>query len=248
VRISIGSRASLLVAFTLMCSQIIYAGNERQNILINEDLQIPGVVLAPGKYALSVADQLYDRSIVQISRLGRNESYLVLAVPSAGAKSDKSGGLAFFRRSFDGKSALRRWGGLEFVYPKAEAVKITGDSGQTVLAVDPASDKLTGHLSPADMKIVTLWAVSPIQVTAENRGVGVTAAKYASANDSSATLSIPLTASSAPVQVDNVRGHRVIKKLPKTASSNYSYLLYGVILLSAAAGMRSFRVRQGIRV
>jgi hypothetical protein len=247
VRISTVSIASLLAALILIPSKIVYAGNETQNILINEDLQIPGAVLTPGKYALSVADQLYDRAIVRIERVGRKERYLVLAVPSAGAKSDKSGALVFFRRSFDGKAALRRWGGLEFVYPKAEAVKITGDSGQTVLAMDPASEKLPGRLSQEDMKIVTLWAVSPMQVTAENRGVGVRVAKYASASDSSATVSVPLVASAAPEQV-SAHGRHVVKKLPKTASNNFAYLLYGAILVSLASVVRGFRMRQGMEL
>ena len=203
-------------------------------------------VLTPGKYAVSVADQLYDRSIVQISRVGRNERYLVLAVPIAVAKSDLPGTLWFFRQHFDSKPALRRWGGLEFVYPKAEAVKITADSGQTVLASDPAFDKLPGHLSQDDMKIVTLWAVAPLQVTAENRGVGVTATKYASVSDSSATVSTPPAASAAPAA--SGRDHPAIKKLPKTASNNYAYLLCGLILLSVAGGLRGFRMRQGMGV
>jgi LPXTG-motif cell wall-anchored protein len=246
VKIFIGSIAGLFAAFLCIPSQLAYAGNETQNILINEDLQIPGAVLAPGKYVLSVADQLYDRMIVQITRQGRNERYLVLAVPSAAANNNKSGELVFFRRSSDGRAALRRWGGLEFVYPKPEAVKITADSGQNALAIDPVSDKLPAHLSQEDMKIVTLWAVSPIKVTAENRGVGVTAAKYASATDSSATMSSPLTRAAAPVQVSNVHGRRVVKKLPKTASNNYAYLLYGAVLLSVAGGIRGYRIRPGM--
>ena len=246
MRKSIGSIASLCAAFLFIPSQIVYAGNETQNILINEDLQIPGAVLPPGKYVVSVANQLYDRSIVQISRIGRNERYLVLAVPVADAKSDQPGVLSFFRQSFDDKAALRRWGGLEFVYPKAEAVKITADSGQSVLASDPAFDKLPVHLSQADMKIVTLWAIAPLQVTAENRGVGVSATKYASVSDSSATVGVSHTTAAAPVA--GAPHHQAIKKLPKTASNNYAYLLYGVILLSIAGGLRGFRGRQGMGV
>jgi hypothetical protein len=113
-----------MLAMVLASSQIVYAVNETQNILINEELQIPGAVLPAGKYALSVAEHFYDRAIVKISRVGGSERYLVLAAPNAG-KQDSAGGLVFFRQSGDTKGALKAWGGLEFVYPKAQAVKIT---------------------------------------------------------------------------------------------------------------------------
>ena len=67
---------------------------------------------------------------------------------------------------------------LEFVYPKLEAVKLTDDSTQPVLAVDPTYDKLPSNLSADDMKVVTLWLLSPERITADNVGKGVKAVKY----------------------------------------------------------------------
>jgi hypothetical protein len=63
------------------------------------------------------------------------------------------------------------------VYPKLEAAKITGDTGEAVLAVDPESDKLPANLPPDDMKVVTLWLLSPERVEAGHHGVGLKAAK-----------------------------------------------------------------------
>jgi hypothetical protein len=65
-----------MLAMLLVSSQIVYAVNETQNILINEELQIPGAVLPAGKYALSVAEHFYNRAIVKISRVGGSERYL----------------------------------------------------------------------------------------------------------------------------------------------------------------------------
>jgi hypothetical protein len=235
-----------MLAMLLISSQIVYAVNETQNILINEELQIPGAVLPPGKYALSVSEHLYDRAIVKISRVGGSERYFVLAAPNAG-KQDSAGGLVFFRQSGDTKAALKAWGGLEFVYPKAQAVKIIEESGQTVLALDPAADQLPVKMSREDMKVVRLWLLAPKQVTSGNRGMGVTAVKYASASDSSATVSVVKPAAvPAPTQTASASVQHSRKKLPKTASSNYTYLLYGTVLFSLGAGIRTLRVRQGM--
>ncbi len=73
---------------------------------------------------------------------------------------------------------------LEFVYPKLEAAKISRESGESVLAADPESDKLPVNLSADDTKVVTLWLLSPKRVTADHRGEGLTAEKYESGNDS----------------------------------------------------------------
>jgi hypothetical protein len=133
------------------------------------------------------------------------------------------------------------------VYPKAQAVKITEESGQTVLAVDPAADKLPVKMNREDMKAVTLWLLAPKQITSGNRGVGVTAVKYASASDSSATASVARPpAVRVPMQVASASVQHPRQKLPKTASSNYTYLLYGAILFSLGAGIRTLRVRQGM--
>jgi hypothetical protein len=246
VRTSIFSMAGAMLAMLLVSSQIVYAVNETQNILINEELQIPGAVLPPGKYALSVVEHFYDRAIVKISRVGGSERYLVLAAPNT-VKENSAGGLVFFRQSGDTKAALKAWGALEFVYPNAQALKIIEESGQTALALDPATDRLPVKMSRDDMKAVTLWLLAPKQVTSGNRRMGVTAVKYASASDSSATTSVARPpAVPAPMQVASASVQHPGNKLPKTASSNYAYLLYGAILFSLGAGIRTLRVRRGM--
>jgi hypothetical protein len=241
---SIFSTGAAIPVTLFILSQIVYAGNETQNILINEELQVPGAVLVPGKYTLSAADHLYDRTIVQVSRVGHNERYFMLAVPAT--KVDNGGGLTFFRQNEDGKAALKAWGALEFVYPKAQAIKISGESGETVLAVDPEADKLPVKMSRDHMRVVTLWSVSPKQLTSDKRGMGVSVVKYASASDSSATAGVPTVPAVVPVQNARASSHQTAKKLPKTASNNYAYLLYGVILFGLGAGLRGLRVRQGM--
>jgi hypothetical protein len=114
---------------------------------------------------------------------------------------------------------------LEFVYPKLDALKITAETGQAVLAVDPAFDKLPDSLSSDDMKVVTLWLLAPERITPDRRGSGLKVAKYESS---------PIT----HVDTKTVASIRPPKHLPKTASNTFSLAACGAGLLLAAFALR----------
>jgi sortase A len=80
-------------------------------------------------------------------------------------------------------------------------LKITAETGQAVLAVDPAFDKLPDSLSPDNMKVVTLWLLSPERVTPDRRGSGLKVAKYEA---SPATRASPIGGNGNTV----IAGHR----------------------------------------
>lgn len=163
------------------------AANSDQTVTLDHQLQIPGAVLKPGSYTFSVEDRMQDRAIVRIDA-GKNTYYIVLTVPNGKLPPSRTrNGLILFNSKDEKKQVLEGWmcpgcaSGLEFVYPKLEAAKITGD-GNSVLAVDPASDKLPANLSADDMKVVTLWLLSPKRITAEDHEKGVVAEKYKGEN------------------------------------------------------------------
>lgn len=81
------------------------------------------------------------------------------------------------------------------------------------MAVDPESDKLPANLSPDDMKVVTLWLLSPERVEAGHHGVGLKAAKYQAASAQ--------------------RRH-----LPQTASNLYWLALLGTLFLGSSLLVR----------
>ncbi len=131
-----------------------------------------------------------DRTIVRIESTDKDEHYLVLTVPNAKVSSDGArNGLIMFHSKDEKKHVLKGWtcpgcaGSLEFVYPKLEAVKIMGATGEPVLAVDPESDNLPVKLSGDDMKVVTLWLLAPKRITAEDHTPGVVAQKYEGAEE-----------------------------------------------------------------
>lgn len=192
----------VLFATFLFSSAALLAAETSQNVNIQNEVKIPGASLKAGTYAFSVEDRLADRAIVRITNpQDTNEHYLLLAVPNPKLSSGASGSVTLFQAGSDRGQALKAWNcsdcsaPLEFVYPKLEAVKITDDSTEPVLAVDPSYDKLPSDLSADDMKVVTLWLLSPERISADNVGQGVKAAKY-SADENPAPA--PVATSAAP--------------------------------------------------
>jgi hypothetical protein len=205
------------------------AGRDTQNIVITEAMQIPQATLQPGSYSLSIEDRVRDRAVVRVSSLNNKQHFLMLAVNSRKLVSDNSKGIILFNAADEKLQILRGWvcpgctQGLEFVYPKLDGLKITAETGQPVLAVDPAFDKLPDALSPDDMKAVTLWQLSPERITADRRGSGLKVVRY---EDSAKRLNTNTVAS--------VRH----KHLPKTASNTFSLAAWGAAFLLAGCALR----------
>ncbi len=168
----------------ILFSAVALLGQETQTVTLDHKLQVPGATLKPGQYTFMVEDRLEDRAIIRITSGNNNSHELLLAVPNDKLNESEHGKLLFFPTGGADKQILQGWmcpscqSALEVVYPKGEAVKITGESAKPVIAVDPTYDKLPKNLLPDDMKVVTLWLLSPKEVTPEQKGKGVTAAKY----------------------------------------------------------------------
>ena len=207
-----------------------------QTLHVAKQLEVPGKVLDPGTYTFSVEDRLNDRAIVRISG-ANNTNELFLTVPKSQVAGRALNGLVLFKTSTEDE-ILRGWkcpncsGPVEFAYPKLEAVKITDETTQPVLAVDPDYDKLPSNLTAEDMKVVTLWLLSPEHITASNKGEGVKAAKYKVANRPSSNTEVASVSR---------------KRLPKTASDTFTFLLYGLIALAAALSLRLVQMRFRIK-
>jgi hypothetical protein len=199
------------------------AADETQRITVNQQLRIPGAVLQPGRYTFAVEDRLQDRAIVRITSNDRGAHYLVLTVPNRKLRGNGTGGLVFFRSENAKQRVILAWAcpgcraDLEFVYPKAEALQITDAAAQPVMAVDPSYDKLPENLSPDDIKVVTLWLLSPTRIAASGRAEGVNAERYSS----------------------------ITHPLPETASNNFGYALFGLVLLAMAGALQLANHRTG---
>lgn len=206
------------------------ASRDTQNIVITEAMQIPHATLQPGSYSLSIEDRVRDRAVVRISSLNSTQDFVALAINSRKLASDSGKGIVLFNAADAKLQILRGWvcphctEGLEFVYPKRDAMKITAETGQTVPAIDAAFDKLPDELSAEEMKVATLWLLSPKRTLPNQRGAGLKMARYE--NSSATRPNMELVA--------NVRRER----LPKTASNTFSLAAWGAGLLLAACALR----------
>jgi hypothetical protein len=201
------SLVSAVLLSSFSAAGLAQAQSATQNVNLSEKLKIPGASLKPGEYTFSVEDRLEDRAIVRITSQDQSKHFLVLTVPSAKLPQQGADGLVRFTTANGKDQILRGWAcpgctpTLEFVYPKAEAAQLTDETAEAVLAVDPAYDKLPANLSPDDMKVVTLWLLSPERITANNKGKGVKAEKYASASRPAADAQSAAASTSEVAQV-----------------------------------------------
>ena len=176
-----------------------------QSITLQDKLQIPGTELKPGDYKFAIEDRLSDRAIVRITNGDDTKYTLALSVPNAKLQQAGANGLILFDTSKPDKHVLRGWAcpgcsaPLEFVYPKLEAAALTGLTTEPVMAVDPTYDKLPANLSQDDMKVVTLWLMTPKPITANDKEKGVVAAKYVAPANSTEGAQ---TAQAAPAQTE----------------------------------------------
>ena len=177
----------VLTAAVLAPNTRAVAATNTQTITLDRDLQIPGETLKPGAYTLAIEDHMQDRAIVRISSAGGGPHFLVLGVPNSKLNGWGDKGTILLGAADPSERILQGWlcpkcsTALELVYPELEAIEITKETGEPVLAVDPASDKLPSNLSPDDMKVVTLWLLSPEHIEPGHRGTGLKAAKYSPA-------------------------------------------------------------------
>ncbi len=194
---------------------------------VHDSTQIPGGILKVGSYNIRVVDHLKDRMIISVGHPGEKQT-VFLALPKSALSSTPNRGPILLQSGVGSNAALRGFvfpNGLvaEFVYPKAEAVSLAKANGTTIPAIDPASEGMPKDptLSSADMRMVTLWMLTPTPVGPNDSGPGVSAKRY---------------------EVSSVRRQPrpAMKVLPHTASEFPLMLLLGILSLGGA-GVLSWR-------
>jgi len=113
----------------------------RTPLRLAEPTEIPGMTLAPGDYVIKVVDTQRTRSIVQILNPAETQVVATLiAVPRRENFAPETTEFTYFQRAAGHPQALKNWTypgetfGVEFVYPKAEAIIIAEETRQPVYA------------------------------------------------------------------------------------------------------------------
>lgn len=105
--------------------------NKKTYLTVNETIQVPGAVLAPGKYVIKLQDSMANRNIVQVFNEREDEILTtVLAIPNYRTQPTGETELSFYEAPAGQAPALRSWFypgdlfGQAFVYPKGMSVEI----------------------------------------------------------------------------------------------------------------------------
>ncbi len=191
---------------------------------VTEASAVPGHPLTPGTYSVQVVDHLSDRYILKVQNANGGNTALFIGIPNKALPAGSQGEVVWGKPA-GGTTYLRGWQfpalpGLEFAYPKNDAVAIAKANGAQVPAIDPESEGMVSNttLSPNEMHIITLWLLTPTRV-GPSSPAGIAAARYSQ------------VASAAPKPA----------KLPHTASELPWFVLLGTLSLAGAAGLRVAR-------
>ena len=219
-------KASKVVSLVL--GLIVFAGvvaiqaqaqtfNKKTTVTFNQPVAVPGQVLPAGTYTFTILDSFGIRNIVQIWNEDKtNLIATILAIPNYRLEPTGETVIEFSERPANQPQALKAWfypghgHGIEFVYPKREAIQIAQASNEVVPAeaVEP---------TPSTLKTVPLIAVTPEQ---KEEPIA------------EAIQTTPAAKTAEPVAV--------AKELPRTASLTPLIALLGALSLGIGLGIRRF--------
>jgi LPXTG-motif cell wall-anchored protein len=207
------------------------------SLQLQDDTETPDGNLKSGTYSIRIADHLADRMIVEIHSNSGGVDKKFLAVPAKNLPTFSSVG-PVIANGKKGKAAILGFSFskdnvVEFVYPKKDAVALAKANGVTILAIDPDSEGMPAApgMSAEDMKLVTLWTLTPTPIGPGNAKAGILAARYE-----------PPT--SPTTQHAEVRPP-VLPRLPKTGSELPLLGLFGLCSLVFATYLSLRRFRLG---
>jgi hypothetical protein len=133
-------------------------------VTISNRTEVPGIILEPGTYVIKLLNSSSNRHIAEIMNEKMDHLY-ALTFTAAAEKVNRTGKtvLTFYEGSNDRPPALRKWFwpgdtiGQEFIYPKAQAVRISAATKEKV----PEGDLPTvAGLNPDNAKGLSVEASS----------------------------------------------------------------------------------------
>jgi hypothetical protein len=218
------------LALTPFLAQPVMADewNKKIEFQFSGPVQIPGKVLAPGKYVFQLVDSDSNRNIVQVfsEDSNGNESLVatLMAIPDFISKTSDQPIVHFEERPSGTPEAIHSWfypgdnTGWEFVYPKGETLRTSANA-------TPAPAPVTADATPTlpDAPQVEEAAPSSEQVTALEEEL--TGAQ----NDAPAPAAAPESALMPTPEADSQGSADRI--LPETAGFSGLELMAGLAML-----------------
>jgi outer membrane biosynthesis protein TonB len=172
-----------LLALTISMTMPVMADewNKRTEFTFSAPVEIPGKVLAAGKYVFELAESDSDRSIVQVYSIGSNGKQnliaTVLAIPDYVQETPDKTIINFDEQHSGSPEAIHSWfypgdnTGWQFVYPASERVE---PSAATTPAPPPVAPAAAPSPSPAPEVQAAPEPTPQIQETSPSAEVTVT--------------------------------------------------------------------------
>jgi hypothetical protein len=193
--------------------------NKRTTVTFSEPVEVPGQVLPAGTYTFTILNSYGMRNIVQIWNKDKtNLITTILAIPNYRLEATEDTVIEFRERPANQPQALKAWFypghgyGIEFVYPKQEAIQIAEATNEAV----PAE---VGELTLSTIRTIPLIAMTPGQ-------------KEEPIAEAFQITPVPAAKTTEPVEI--------AKQLPKTASMTPLLGLLGVVCILIGFGLKRF--------
>jgi len=203
----------------------------RSPLVIGEPTEIPGTVLQPGRYLVKVLDTKETRMVVQFMNADESAAVAtVMGIPNYRVETAQSNEFVYFQRAEGAPQALKSWTypgnnfGIEFVYPKAEAVQIAQAHKEEVYSAPSAKPEAQEPVVAISPELKE----KPVEVKAPPPPV-----KQAMAAPAPTAVPAPPPPAAEPV--------KKAKKLPKTGSPLPLAALAGFAALAAGSALRLSR-------
>jgi hypothetical protein len=197
--------------------------DNRTVVTFSKPVEIPGMVLPPGKYIFKLLDSETNRNIVQIFNADQSHLYAtLLAISDYRLLPRSKTVISFEERAAGSPEAIKAWFypgenyGQEFVYPKSRAVELAKAVKQPVMAMpSEMSQNISKPAKSATEAHVVAMKKAPVEVVTPPQQI-------------------------AQVERPNPPVIPEHKRMPKTASDYPLLALAGLLSLGAAAGLRLF--------
>lgn len=142
---------------------------------INEPFEVPGMMLAPGRYVFKVIEAEAHRNVLEVFETvqlwtgdGTRVLTTLLTMPNYDQPTTDKTVFSFFEQGPKQPKALRIWFapgrsyGQEFVYPKAQAVELAKSVGRAVLSMPPELAGDIGRLTRMGAETAPASAKAPL--------------------------------------------------------------------------------------
>jgi hypothetical protein len=219
----------------------------------NEPMEVPGMMLAPGRYVFRLVEPSPERNVLQVFEVVQlwsgDESRVLstlLTMPNYDLPTTDKTVFAFFERGPKQAKALRLWFppgrnyGQEFVYPKAQAIELAKAVGRGVLSMPP---ELPGDIGLLAGGVQRGAAPAPARVPVAAPAMQPLPQRVPPPEPPKASNSMMQSRSRASSQPMPREPQKIAAALPKTASYLPVSAVLGILGMAAGVLLRLLAMR-----